>query len=257
MKQECPILEFDSSPTAILNPMANAVEGGLPEACVLCFFFDVLRLKLAQGELKKIGELQSENGEMPIYLYQQGDQQVAVMNPQVGAPLSAAVMERMIAHGCKKFIIAGGAGALVHELDVTHLVIPVSAVRDEGVSYHYLPPSREVEADPEGVAMIEATLKRWDLPYIKSKAWTTSGIYRETEKKRELRLAEGCTVVEMEAAAFFAVAKFRGVQVAQLLYAGDLVVPDGWDKRGWTDRMDIRTHLFEIAIETVLEWSKS
>ena len=256
MRQDFPILEFDNSPNAILNPLPNAVKDGLPEACVLCFFFDVLQEKVFSGELTSVGVLQSENGDMPIYLYTRGGQQVAVMNPQVGAPLSAAVMERMIAHGCKKFIIAGGAGSLVHELDVTHLVIPVSAVRDEGVSYHYLPPSREVNADPEGVAMIEAQLNKRGLPYIKSKAWTTSGVYRETEKKRELRISEGCTVVEMEAAAFFAVAKFRGVQAAQLLYAGDLVVPEGWDNRGWNSRLEIRNHLFEIAIDTALAWTK-
>lgn len=256
MKQEFPILEFDDQSPAIIDPKANEVKGGLPEACVLCFFYDVLADLAEKGELVKVGQLQTENGPLPIFLYTDNEgRQAAVMNPQVGAPLAAGVLEKMIVHGCKKIIAVGGAGALVHDHAVTHLVIPTSAVRDEGVSYHYLPPSREVQADPEGVAMLETVLGKHALPYVKSKTWTTSAYFRETHEKRELRISEGCTVVEMEAAAFFAVAKFRGVQMAQLLYAGDLVVPEGWDHRDWNDRNDIRHNLFKISLETALDWT--
>ena len=104
--------------------------------------------------------------------------------------------------------------------------------------------------------MIESVLNKRKLPFVKSKTWTTSAFFRETENKREQRIDEGCTVVEMEAATFFSVAKFRGVQTAQLLYAGDLVVPEGWDHRDWNDRNDIRQNLFNIGLETVLEWTK-
>jgi purine-nucleoside phosphorylase len=257
MKQEYPILEYDDHSPAIIDPHANEVEGGLPEACVLCFFYDVLANLAEKGDLVKVGQLQTENSPLPIFLYTSDEgRKVAVMNPQVGAPLAAGVMEKMIVHGCKKIIAVGGAGSLVHDHDVTHLVIPTAAIRDEGVSYHYLPPSREVQPDAEGVAVIEAVLKNHNLPYVKSKTWTTSAYFRETHDKRELRISEGCTVVEMEAAAFFAVAKFRGVQMAQLLYAGDLVVPDGWDHRDWQTRDDIRSHMFDLAIETVIEWTK-
>ena len=256
MKQPYPILEFDSQRSAIIEPFGNNVEGGLPEGCVLCFFYNILAELVEAGTLKAVGQLSTENGPLPIYLFTAEDgRQVAVMNPQVGAPLAAGVMEKMIAHGCRKFIIVGGAGSLVHDHAVTHLVIPFSAIRDEGVSYHYLPPSREVQPDGEGVAMIEEILEQHGLPYVKSKTWTTSAYFRETIQKRDLRIAEGCTVVEMEAAAFFAVAKFRGVQAAQLLYAGDLVVPEGWDHRDWNDRKSIRLNLFHLGIETVLAWT--
>lgn len=255
MKHNFPILEFDDHSPAIIDPRATEVEGGLPEACVLCFFYDVLDDLAEKGELVKVGQLQTENSPLPIYLYtDENGRKAAVMNPQVGAPLAAGVMEKMIVHGCKKIIAVGGAGSLVHDHAVTHLVIPTAAIRDEGVSYHYLPPSREVQPSTEGVAMLENTLKQHDLPYVKSKTWTTSAYFRETHEKRELRISEGCTVVEMEAAAFFAVAKFRGVQMAQLLYAGDLVVPEGWDHRDWNGRNDIRHNLFKIGLETALEW---
>ena len=59
------------------------------------------------------------------------------------------------------------------------------------------------------------------MPFVTGKTWTTDGLYRETRGKVDRRVAEGCLTVEMEAAAFFAVAAFRGVSFGQLLYAGD------------------------------------
>ena len=71
------------------------------------------------------------------------------------------------------------------------------------------------ECNPEVVAKIEAEFKRSGIDYIKAKTWTSDLFYRETEKKIELRKSEGCVTVEMEAAAFFAVAKFRNVKLGQ------------------------------------------
>jgi len=100
-------------------------------------------------------------------------------------------------------------------------VVPVSAVRDEGTSYHYLSPAREVEPSPRAVSAIKLVLERHKVPYITGKTWTTDGFFRETPGKVELRRSEGCLTVEMEAAAFFAVARFRGVTLGQVLYGGD------------------------------------
>jgi hypothetical protein len=55
----------------------------------------------------------------------------------------------------------------------------------------------------------------------------------------------------MEAAAFFAVAQFRRVLFAQIVYGGDLVVPEGWDQRGWHKRADDRRLMFDVAVKAV------
>jgi nucleoside phosphorylase len=62
----------------------------------------------------------------------------------------------------------------------------------------------------------------------------------------------GCLAVEMEAAAFMAVAQFRQVHFGQLLYGGDVVHMDGWDFRSWNKRTDIREQLFWLAAEACL-----
>lgn len=262
MKAIYPIIEFDNERTAILNPdiyqrqNTKELTDAFCDGCVFCFSLPVLKKRAVEGDLKQIGILETTNGNLPIFLCERNGHKVAVMHPQVGAPMSAVVMEYMIFRGCKKFVIIGGAGSLVRKLGKWQLVIATSAVRDEGLSYHYLPSSREVDADPEGIAILENTLHRWKIPYEKSKTWTTDAIFRETEKIREIRVAEGCTVVEMEAAAFYAVAKFRGVQAVQLLSACDLVVPEGWEFREVTSNMDTPEIMFEIGIDTVIDWCK-
>ena len=65
-------------------------------------------------------------------------------------------------------------------------------------------------------------------------------------------MAEGCLTVEMEAAAFFAVAAFRGVSFGQLLYAGDDLSGDAWDQRDWNDHASGRELLFRLAAEACL-----
>jgi uridine phosphorylase len=145
--------------------------------------------------------------------------------------MAAGLLEDVIAMGSKKFIACGGAGVLDKTIGMGQIVIPKNAVRDEGTSYHYLPPSRDVDASQEGISAIQEVLEIHDIPYVVGKTWTTDGIYRETPEKISLRKAEGCLTVEMECAAFFAVAGFRNVVFAQLLYGGDDLSSSIWDSR--------------------------
>ena len=57
----------------------------------------------------------------------------------------------------------------------------------------------------------------------------------------------------MEAAAFFAVAQFREIKLGQIVYGGDLVVPEGWDSRGWSKRTEDRRLMFDLAVKAVLK----
>ncbi len=250
MKPEsCPILEFDPAREAILNPHRSRQLVELPKRAVLCFFKEVLLDLEEQGKLASVSNLRSEIGENPVYMLEHEGQQITVMHPGVGAPLAAGFLDELIALDVDRFIAVGGAGVLTNATDAGHPFILTSAVRDEGTSYHYLPPGREAQPAPQAVRALQAALDAKGMPYEMVKAWTTDGIYRETAAKRDLRVSEGCQVVEMEAAAFFAVAQFRGVTFGQMVYGGDLVVPEGWDKRGWHERTDDRHRMFWLAVE--------
>jgi uridine phosphorylase len=247
-----PILEFDATREAIIEP-GRVLKGiDIPERCVLCFFQEVISDICGDGAGKNVHKLGSEIGHNPVYEISFNGERLTVFHPGVGAPLAAAFLDELIALGCKKFIACGGAGVLNRDIGVGHVVVPSSAVRDEGTSYHYLPPSREVSASPEGVAAIEAVLQEHHVAYVVGKTWTTDAMYRETRAKMERRKAEGCITVEMEAAAFFAVAQFRGVTFAQILYGGDDISGDEWDHRGWQNQPSARAKLFQLAAEACL-----
>jgi uridine phosphorylase len=219
---------------------------------VITFFREVLENMEKNGLTRVVKYLNCETMDVPLYEMETLGKKVHLFLGYVGAAGSAAFLEELIACGFSKFIVCGGAGVLRKDIAVGHLVIPVSAVRDEGVSYHYLPPAREVECHPEVIAKIEAELTRCGVDHIKAKTWTTDSFYRETEKKVELRRSEGCVTVEMEAAAFFAVAKFRNVKLGQILYGGDDLSAVTWDGRNWHDRTEIRKNLVELGIRVCL-----
>jgi uridine phosphorylase len=244
-----PILEFDSARKAVLDPSEHIKKMEIPDRCVICFFQDVISGLLKSGKISQIAESHSEMAAHPVYML--SDQPVALFHPGVGAPLAVGLLEETIARGCSKFVVCGGCGVLDKEIAVGHLIVPTSAVRDEGTSYHYMEPGQEAEPHPVAVAAIRQVLNAHRVPYLTGKTWTTDAFYRETPGKVLARKAEGCLTVEMEAASLFAAASFRDVVLGQILYGGDVVMPGEWDGRAWVHRTDIRDELFWLAVEAV------
>jgi uridine phosphorylase len=246
---EFPILEHDDHGAAVIEPRAVVSPIAIAPRCVLCFFEQVIARLEQQGSLRLVTELRSTMGRHPIYEWSYDGQRVTLMHPGLGGPLAAMMLEELIALGCRAFVACGGAGLLDKQAAAGALVVPVSAVRDEGTSYHYVPPSREVFASPDAVAAIERTLTAAGAPFILAKTWTTDAVYRETPGTVAARRAEGCLTVEMEAATLMAVAQFRGVPLGQILYGGDDVGGARWDRREQLDRTSIRERLVHLAAE--------
>jgi uridine phosphorylase len=248
---DAPILEFDPAREAVLEPHLAVEKFDLPQHVVLCFFRNAIAAFVEARGGREIGRLASEIGSYPVYEVELDGRRVAVAQAGVGAPLAAGWLEELITHGGRAFVAAGGAGVLVPGLVMGHVIVPTSAVRDEGTSYHYLPAAREVAPTAEALAAITATLDAHEVPYVTGKTWTTDAFYRETRDKVRRRVAEGCLTVEMEAAAFFAVAQFRGISFGQMLYAGDDLSGEAWDHRGWPHHETGRDLLLRLAVEAV------
>ncbi|WP_232660987.1 nucleoside phosphorylase [Pseudonocardia sp. TRM90224] len=250
---DVPLLEDDLDSDGVLHPAAvlGGKRDGMPETAVLCFFQEVIDELIAAGA-GVLMRLSSERGRTPVLVTEVDGQPLAVMNPGVGAPLAVMHMEELIELGARRIVAVGGAGALLPELTLGHAVVVESAVRDEGTSFHYLPPGRVVDADPEGVAALTALLDDEGVAYLTARTWTTDAIYRETRSRVARRIEEGCAVVEMEAASFIAAARYRGVRFAQLLLAGDTLAGETWDSRSWTKARDPRAALFTLASKAAL-----
>lgn len=249
---DMPLMEFDGGRVAIIEPTRVVRPIDIAEHCVLCFFQEVIRELGREGATARLIHTgRSEAGDYPVYEMDYGGRRLAVVSPAVGGPAAAARLELMIALGCRKFIACGGAGALDPAIAAGHIVVPDAAVRDEGASHYYLRPSREVAPTPRALAAIEGVLRENHHEYLRGKTWTTDAVYRETRARMLRRRREGCVVVEMEAAAFFAVARFRRVELAQILYGGDSLSGRKWDARGW-NRHAMRERLFHLAAQACL-----
>jgi uridine phosphorylase len=247
-----PLLEFDGGRVAIIEPSRVIQAIDIAEHCVLCFFQEVIAELVREGaRARHLHTGQSEVGDYPVYELDYGGRRLAVVHPGVGAPAAVARFERVIALGCRKFIICGGAGVLDGVIKVGDIVVPTSAIRDEGASHHYLKPAREVAPTSRALAAIEAVLSENHHDYVRGKTWTTDAVYRETRQRSNRRRREGCVVVDMEAAAFFAVARFRRVECAEILYGGDSLAGRRWDPRGW-NRHAMRERLFHLAAQACL-----
>ena len=253
IKNIYPILEFDNEKTAFIEPSEVIKNINAPKSCVITYFKDVIAKKLEEGKLEQISTIRSATIDIPVYKTDVNGEPVCLVLGYLGSAGAAGQLEILIASGCSKFIVCGSAGVLQKDIAVGHLIVPYSAVRDEGASYHYIEPSREIECSPQTVKVIEQVLENYHIPYIKAKTWTTDAFYRETKGKIALRLSEGCVTVEMEAAAFFAVSKFRGVKLGQILYGGDDLSGNEWDDRNWNQVIDVRTNMVELAMEISLK----
>jgi len=252
-KKEFPILEFDTDPCGMINADTFHQKKDVPSRCLITFFKEQIARKLEAGELREIGAFNSEMMRFPLYETEHHGEKICLIQGFVGAPGMAALLEEIIAVGCDIFMVCGGAGIIRRDLALGHLVVPNSAVRDEGTSYHYLPPAREVACNPHAVNVITKELEERHLPYVRSKTWTTDAIYRETRDKVALRLAEGCATVEMEAAALFAVAQVRNVVLGQILYSGDDLSGEEYDFGDWNKRADVRENLVNLSMDILLK----
>lgn len=252
IKNKYPVCEHDTNRDPIINP-ADFLTKTLPEKCVVTFFGKELDQFAEDNKLPVIGYLHSEIFDIPIYEYHTPTERICIAMAFCGAPGAAVTLEELHAMGCNKFIICGGAGSIKKDSKVGEIIVPVAAVRDEGTSYHYLEPSREVECHKATVDFVVSGLEKLGIPYTTGKTWTTDAIYRETPEMIELRRNEGCITVEMEAAAFFAVSKYYDIPLAQLLYVGDDVSGEKWDARNWNNQKNVRSNLIFTAIKLIEE----
>lgn len=250
MDELLPILEFDSDREAVIEPARVVNHRDVPEHCLITFFWEVLDKVAGELNTQPIAPFSAGVEEIPIYSATYKNCTLAVAPCPVGSPVAAALLEELIARGGSKFVVCGGAAVLDSTIAAGDIVIPTSAVRDEGTSYHYLPATREVTPSVRVVNLLKGAVEERGCQYVMGKTWTTDAIYRETRGKIARRWQEGCITVEMEASALFAVARFRAVEIGLLLCAGDDVSGIEWDARDFGRNLSAREKVFWLAAET-------
>lgn len=232
-KADIPLCEYDPEQAAVLMPDHEKLDVTLPPIAVFAFLGDLIDEYAKENHLPVLAQFVSATKVYPVYGMNCSGKEICLCQAPVGAPAAVQIMDWLIAYGVKRILSCGSCGAL-EPLPENHFLVPAKALRDEGTSYHYLPPARFAETDREIRRVIEQCFREKGLAYQECTTWTTDGFYRETKQKVLARRAEGCSVVEMECAALAACAEFRGAAFGQFLFTADcLAQVEQYDEREW------------------------
>lgn len=233
LQNEIPLLEFDTDKNAVIMPDRRHIAAQLPPKAVLAILSDEIDLYAADHGGRVVAEFETATKVFPVYVVRHEGQEVCLAQAPTGAAAATQFLDWLIGHGAREIISAGSCGALEDIAENTFLV-PYRALRDEGTSYHYAPPSRFIDIDSCARRAIEAALEKHGLPYREIVTWTTDGFYRETAAKVAYRKREGCITVEMECSALAACARLRGALWGELLFTADsLANVEQYDERNW------------------------
>ena len=243
-----PILEFDDRKDAKLNPAHFVSRPFEARRMIITFFPEVMDRLTAEGNILPERVIAGEN---PCPIYRFADRDVLITLGAVGCPSCAGNLDLFHAMGVDKVMFCGGGGVLDRNIEVGQLLLVDGAIRDEGFSYHYLPPSRVAHANPDVNAKIASYLDAQEISYLRGLTWTTDAIFRETPDRIARRREEGAKIVEMEQAGCLAVAQFRGFDYGALIYGGDDVSQDEWSNRNWRSRKGIRYDLVTLCLRLV------
>lgn len=212
---------------ALFSPEQAVSEQGdrLPDVppAVILGFQDVLYEEVVERADESVNLVRSQE----VHLL--NDDVGFIGNFGYGSPMTATMTENLIAAGAEVVCILGGCGCLQKSIPPNDAILPTRAIRDEGVSYHYLPPDEKVRTTPELVDALDESLSDAGVETHRGPTWTTSAFYRETVPEIERYAGEGVVSLGMETAAMLAVAEFRGADAAVVHEIGDHVTPDEWE----------------------------
>ncbi len=138
-----------------------------------------------------------------------GGLEFGIIGCAVGASFAVLLAEQLFSSGCGLLISITSAGRLVELRPPPYFVLIDRALRDEGTSYHYQPPSEFSTADAALIELAAAALKPLDVNVERGGSWTTDAPYRETATQIAAMTTKGLLAVEMEAAALYAFAAAR------------------------------------------------
>jgi len=179
----------------------------VPRVCVLDPDGDLVRQLTRQG--RSVPDPHWACYHTTLHLAQEQDLTLGIVPCAVGASFAVLVAEELFAAGCELLISVTSSGQLLPQGDPPYFVLIERALRDEGTSYHYLPPSRFSHADPVVMDRLEGAFDGLRTPVHRGGVWTTDAPFRETAGRIEEMKGLGLLAVEMEAAALYAFARAR------------------------------------------------
>lgn len=144
-----------------------------------------------------------------LYTVQQGDSEFGIIGCGVGASFAVLLAEQLFVSGCETLLSITSAGIINPTKNNSKFVLIREALRDEGTSYHYLPPSQPSTLNPELAERLLRYYITTPLSLETGLSWTTDAPYRETQTAIAGAREAQAVCVEMEAAALYAFAEAK------------------------------------------------
>lgn len=179
----------------------------VPRICVLDPDGDILRSLLSTRRAERDPHWACYHTELNTFAQQ--DLRLGIIGCVVGASFAVLVAEELFACGCELLISVTSAGQIVPIAEPPYFVLIERALRDEGTSYHYLPPAAFSRITPELLSSLDQVFTKTSIPIYLGSTWTTDAPFRETASAIESCRELGLMGAEMEAAALYAFAEAR------------------------------------------------
>ena len=198
-------------------------EIAVPEICILDPDGDILRVLRREGRASPAPGWACYHTE--LYEFDHGDERFGIIGCAVGASFAVLLAEELFVSGCRLLVSMTSAGQILAQRATPYFVVIDRALRDEGTSYHYLPPAEFIAAEERLVEAAMKTLATSAQPIYRGASWTTDAPFRETGEAIEAAKRRGILAVEMEAAALYTFAKVSKARVLEFEKIGVVACP--------------------------------
>lgn len=226
--------------------------GPIPPLCILDPDGDLVRHLRATGAAHLSSHWACYHSE--LFEFEVSGKRIGIVGCAVGAPYAVLVAEQMFASGCKLLVSVTSSGQLEPLGQAPYFVLVEQALRDEGTSYHYLPPSDFAEVDPALLSRFSGAIERAGPSVYRVATWTTDAPFRETDAMIEAGRAMGLAAIEMECAALYALAKARAFPILCLAHVTNtMAVAEGDFEKGEAGGARDALALIQAVAETMFE----
>lgn len=189
----------------------NIAEGAIPSICILDPDGDML--KYVKYHLKAEKHPHWACYHTDLYAFEYDGIQLGIIGQAVGAPFAVLLAEQLFVSGCKLLLSITSAGQILHRMSPPYFILIRKAIRDEGTSYHYLPPAAFSYLDEALHDTLSDAFEDIGPKVFSGSSWTTDAPYRETATSIQHYQKLGIDAVEMESAALYAFAAARNKPV--------------------------------------------
>lgn len=246
------------TPEALLDAVRS--ERGIapvpaPGVCLLDFDGDLTDWLVQSGQSRRWPSWACFHTHMEVFDVE--GMPVGIIARTIGGPYTVLIAEQLAASGAKVIVGITSAGRVSTEIPIPALVVATSAIRDEGASFHYLPPGRMVSGDPLLARTLALRLGTLGLPVHEGAVWTTDAPYRETASQLRRYASEGVLAVEMQAASLFAFAIARGATCGVVAHVTNGIDPTAPSEQFDKGSQEWSFGLFQASARAALDLLRS